>query len=212
MVYDLGGGTFDVSVLELRDGIFRVRATAGDTQLGGDDFDRKLMQRLLDLPAAVGTAPDPSLLQAAKLAAERAKIELSARDRVTFGVADEAQRRDARVDASRGPSSRRSSRRGRTHALLVPARPLRRRALVLRRARGGAGRQVDARAAGAAARRGVLRPQALHRHRPRPGRGARRGGQADILRGAHGRAHAAARRRSRSRSASRPTAARSRRS
>ncbi len=88
VVYDLGGGTFDVSVLELRDGIFRVRATAGDTQLGGDDFDRKLMQRLLDrLPA--GTAPDPSLLQAAKLAAERAKIELSDRDRVTFGVADE---------------------------------------------------------------------------------------------------------------------------
>jgi len=88
VVYDLGGGTFDVSVLELRDGIFRVRATAGDTQLGGDDFDRKLMQRLLaGLPA--GAAPDPSLLQAAKLAAERAKIELSARDRVTFGVADE---------------------------------------------------------------------------------------------------------------------------
>ena len=88
VVYDLGGGTFDVSVLELRDGIFRVRATAGDTQLGGDDFDRKLMQRLLErLPA--GTAPDPSLLQASKLAAERAKIELSSRDRVTFGVADE---------------------------------------------------------------------------------------------------------------------------
>jgi molecular chaperone DnaK len=88
VVYDLGGGTFDVSVLELRDGIFRVRATSGDTQLGGDDFDRKLMQRLLErLPA--GTAPDPSLLQASKLAAERAKIELSARDRVTFGVADE---------------------------------------------------------------------------------------------------------------------------
>jgi Fe-S protein assembly chaperone HscA/FeS assembly protein IscX len=88
VVYDLGGGTFDVSVLELRDGIFRVRATAGDTQLGGDDFDRKLMARLLEkLPA--GVEPDPSLLQAAKLAAERAKIELSVRDRVSFGVADE---------------------------------------------------------------------------------------------------------------------------
>jgi Fe-S protein assembly chaperone HscA/FeS assembly protein IscX len=88
VVYDLGGGTFDVSVLEIRDGIFRVRATSGDTQLGGDDFDRKLMQRLLArLPA--GTTADPSLLQAAKLAAEQAKIELSDRERVTFAVADE---------------------------------------------------------------------------------------------------------------------------
>jgi Fe-S protein assembly chaperone HscA/FeS assembly protein IscX len=87
-VYDLGGGTFDVSILEIRDGIFRVRATAGDTQLGGDDFDRKLMQRLLaKLPG--GTAPDPSLLQAAKQAAEAAKIELSDRDVVSFAVVDE---------------------------------------------------------------------------------------------------------------------------
>jgi Fe-S protein assembly chaperone HscA/FeS assembly protein IscX len=87
-VYDLGGGTFDVSVLEIRDGIFRVRSTAGDTQLGGDDFDRKLSERLLaKLPA--GATADPSLLQAAKLAAEQAKIELSRRDAVTWGVADE---------------------------------------------------------------------------------------------------------------------------
>ncbi len=94
-VYDLGGGTFDVSVLEIRDGIFRVRSTAGDTQLGGDDFDRKLMQRLLArLPA--GEAADPSLLQAAKLAAEQAKIELSERDAVTWAVVDE--RDDRRLE------------------------------------------------------------------------------------------------------------------
>ncbi len=88
VVYDLGGGTFDVSVLEIRDGIFRVRATAGDTQLGGDDFDRKLVDRLLaKLPA--GVAPDASLLQAAKLAAEQAKIELSSATSVAWGVADD---------------------------------------------------------------------------------------------------------------------------
>ncbi|MBL8843398.1 MAG: Fe-S cluster assembly protein IscX [Planctomycetes bacterium] len=88
VVYDLGGGTFDVSVLEIRDGIFRVRATAGDTQLGGDDFDRKLVDRLLaKLPA--GVAPDASLLQAAKLAAEQAKIELSNAASVAWGVADD---------------------------------------------------------------------------------------------------------------------------
>jgi Fe-S protein assembly chaperone HscA/FeS assembly protein IscX len=87
-VYDLGGGTFDVSVLEIRDGIFRVKSTAGDTQLGGDDFDRKLTERLLaKLPA--GVAADPSLKQAAKQAAEAAKIELSTRDAVTWSVVDE---------------------------------------------------------------------------------------------------------------------------
>ena len=88
VVYDLGGGTFDVSVLEIRDGIFRVRATAGDTQLGGDDFDRKLVDRLLaKLPA--GVVADASLLQAAKLAAEQAKIELSSVASVAWGVADD---------------------------------------------------------------------------------------------------------------------------
>jgi len=87
-IYDLGGGTFDVSVLEIRDGIFRVRSTSGDTQLGGDDFDRRLMERLLArLPA--GATADPSLLQAARQAAEQAKIELSTRETVSYAVVDE---------------------------------------------------------------------------------------------------------------------------
>jgi Fe-S protein assembly chaperone HscA/FeS assembly protein IscX len=88
VVYDLGGGTFDVSVLEIRDGIFRVRATSGDTQLGGDDFDRKLAARLFARQGA-SFAPDASLLQAARQAAERAKIALSTRDAVQWGVADQ---------------------------------------------------------------------------------------------------------------------------
>ena len=88
VVYDLGGGTFDVSVLEIRDGIFRVKATAGDTLLGGDDFDRKLATRLF-AGAGAGFAPDASLLQAARQAAEQAKIALSTRDAVRWGVTDE---------------------------------------------------------------------------------------------------------------------------
>jgi len=88
VVYDLGGGTFDVSVLEIRDGIFRVRSTAGDTQLGGDDFDRKLAERLL-ARAPAGFVADASLKQAAKQAAEQAKIALSDRDAVEWGVVDE---------------------------------------------------------------------------------------------------------------------------
>ncbi len=88
VVYDLGGGTFDVSVLEIREGIFRVRATAGDTQLGGDDFDRKLMARLLDQRAR-DTTPDAKLLQAVKRAAEEAKIQLTDVDQVTYEVRDE---------------------------------------------------------------------------------------------------------------------------
>jgi Fe-S protein assembly chaperone HscA/FeS assembly protein IscX len=87
LVFDLGGGTFDVSVLEIRDGIFRVRSTAGDTQLGGDDFDRLLMKLLLQqLPE--GTTPDPRLLQAAKQASEQAKIQLSSHEQVEYEVED----------------------------------------------------------------------------------------------------------------------------
>ena len=79
-VYDLGGGTFDVSVLELADGIFEVRATAGDTFLGGEDFDLAIMQWLIDEfreEAGVELGEDRLALQRLKEAAERAKCELS---------------------------------------------------------------------------------------------------------------------------------------
>ena len=94
-VFDLGGGTFDVSILELREGIFRVRATAGDTRLGGDDFDQKLVARLLDRAPAAAVV-DASLRQAVKQAAERAKIALSECDSVQWGVVDE--RRGVEID------------------------------------------------------------------------------------------------------------------
>lgn len=79
-VYDLGGGTFDISVLEIGDGIFEVKATNGNTFLGGDDFDQKIIQWLLDgfkKDNGVDLSKDPQALQRIKEAAEKAKIELS---------------------------------------------------------------------------------------------------------------------------------------
>jgi molecular chaperone DnaK len=80
-VYDLGGGTFDVSILELADGVFRVRSTAGDTFLGGEDFDNVIVEALLAQFAAENGGRDlrgdRMALQRFKEAAEKAKIELS---------------------------------------------------------------------------------------------------------------------------------------
>jgi molecular chaperone DnaK len=79
-VYDLGGGTFDVSVLEIGDGVFEVKATNGDTHLGGDDFDQTIINWLVtDFKAEAGIdlRNDPMALQRLKEAAEKAKCELS---------------------------------------------------------------------------------------------------------------------------------------
>ncbi|MGE3173233.1 MAG: Fe-S protein assembly chaperone HscA [Planctomycetota bacterium] len=75
LVYDLGGGTFDVSILRIEDGVFRVLATAGDTHLGGDDFDLLLAERIF--AAAGGRTDDPYALQAVRAAAEALKVQLS---------------------------------------------------------------------------------------------------------------------------------------
>lgn len=79
-VYDLGGGTFDVSVLEIGDGVFEVKSTNGDTFLGGEDFDFKLLEYLTQefkKESGVDLSKDPLALQRLKEAAEKAKIELS---------------------------------------------------------------------------------------------------------------------------------------
>ena len=79
-VYDLGGGTFDISILEIGDGIFEVKATNGDTFLGGDDFDQKVIEWMLETfqkDHGVDLSKDPQALQRIKEAAEKAKIELS---------------------------------------------------------------------------------------------------------------------------------------
>ena len=79
-VYDLGGGTFDISILELGDGVFEVKSTNGDTHLGGDDFDQVIIDWLAEefkKQEAIDLRKDPMALQRLKEAAERAKIELS---------------------------------------------------------------------------------------------------------------------------------------
>ena len=79
-VYDLGGGTFDISILELGDGVFEVKSTNGDTHLGGDDFDQKIIDWLGDefkSDEGIDLRKDPMALQRLKEAAEKAKIELS---------------------------------------------------------------------------------------------------------------------------------------
>ena len=79
-VYDLGGGTFDISILELGDGVFEVKSTNGDTHLGGDDFDQVIIDWLADefkKNEGLDLRKDPMALQRLKDAAERAKIELS---------------------------------------------------------------------------------------------------------------------------------------
>jgi molecular chaperone DnaK len=80
IVYDLGGGTFDVSILELGDGVFEVKATSGNNHLGGDDFDNKIMQWLIaefKKQEGIDLSKDKMALQRLKEASERAKIELS---------------------------------------------------------------------------------------------------------------------------------------
>ncbi len=79
-VFDLGGGTFDISILELGDGVFEVKSTDGDTHLGGDDFDQEIINWLADefkKDEGIDLRQDPMALQRLKEAAEKAKIELS---------------------------------------------------------------------------------------------------------------------------------------
>ncbi len=79
-VFDLGGGTFDISILELGDGVFEVKSTNGDTHLGGDDFDNVIINWLAEEflnDERVDLRKDPMALQRLKEAAEKAKIELS---------------------------------------------------------------------------------------------------------------------------------------
>jgi len=79
-VYDLGGGTFDISILELGDGVFEVKSTNGDTHLGGDDFDQRIIEWLIEnfkKESGIDLSKDKMAVQRLKEAAEKAKIELS---------------------------------------------------------------------------------------------------------------------------------------
>jgi molecular chaperone DnaK len=89
LVFDLGGGTFDVSVLDVQGGVFEVKATGGDAQLGGEDFDQRIVQWLLaqvEPSLRDGVAKDPLSLSRLKVAAERAKRGLTEAEEVTVSV------------------------------------------------------------------------------------------------------------------------------
>ena len=89
LVFDLGGGTFDVSILDVGDGVVEVRSTSGDTHLGGDDFDRRIVDHLADefqKDNGIDLRNDPQALQRLFEAAEKAKVELSAVTQTTVNL------------------------------------------------------------------------------------------------------------------------------
>ena len=182
-VYDLGGGTFDISILELGEGVFEVKATNGDTHLGGDDFDQRVIDWLLaefKKDQGIDLAKDQQALQRLKEAAEKAKIELSLdgddRDQpaVHHGRRDRAQapRRPADAGQARGPRRRpgqedRGPGQGRAQG---------RRPQAGRHRRGHPRRWHDPHAGRRRGRQGDVRRQgAAQGRQPRRGRGHRRG-------------------------------------
>ena len=89
LVFDLGGGTFDISILDIGDGVIEVRATSGDTHLGGDDFDRRIVDFLADefqRDNGIDLRADPQALQRLFEAAEKAKVELSSVSQTTISL------------------------------------------------------------------------------------------------------------------------------
>ena len=108
VVYDMGGGTFDVSVLELNDNVFEVLATNGDTHLGGDDFDERIVNHLIDIfkkDTGIDVRGDRTALQRMREAAEKAKMELSSvmtsEINLPFIAADAAGPRQLTVELTR---------------------------------------------------------------------------------------------------------------
>ena len=142
-VYDLGGGTFDISILSVKDGVFEVLATNGNTRLGGDDFDREIVLWLLEDIRAnhdVYLGRDPEAMQELRLAAEAAKIRLSADERTTLTIPFDG----FTTGRSRGTSWSGSSGGWSTPRPPVPDGPGRRRAVAGRHRRGGAGGRLHA--------------------------------------------------------------------
>ena len=132
-VYDLGGGTFDISILELGEGVFEVKATNGDTHLGGDDFDQRVIEWLLaefKKDQGIDLSKDQQALQRLKEAAEKAKIELSSTATTEINLpyitADasgpEAPRDEPVPGQARGPRQRPRSRRRRAPVQSRPSR------------------------------------------------------------------------------------------
>ena len=111
LVFDLGGGTFDVSILELGDGVFEVKATSGDNHLGGDNFDKAVVDWLVaefKKDTGIDLSKDPMALQRLYEAAEKAKIELSTTQSTNINLPFVTRRRARAPSTStprcRGPS------------------------------------------------------------------------------------------------------------
>ncbi|MBO8093876.1 MAG: Hsp70 family protein, partial [Prosthecochloris sp.] len=107
-VYDLGGGTFDISILELGDGVFEVKSTNGDTHLGGDNFDQRVIDWLIETfknDTGIDLSKDRMALQRLREAAEKAKIELSSRQQtdinLPFITADSSGPKHLQISLSR---------------------------------------------------------------------------------------------------------------
>ena len=114
LVFDLGGGTFDVSVLEIGDGVFEVKSTHGDTELGGDDWDQRIIKWLVDqFKAAHGVDLSQDRMAAQRLqeAAEKAKIELSQTQSTQINLPFITATADGPAAPRREPARARSSRR-----------------------------------------------------------------------------------------------------
>ena len=112
-VYDLGGGTFDISILEVAEGVVEVLSTNGDTHLGGDDFDKKIMDWILEKfkkQEGIDLSTDPMAMQRIKEAAEKAKIELSGTQttniNLPFITADASGPKHLNLDLSRSEFNR----------------------------------------------------------------------------------------------------------
>ena len=180
-VYDLGGGTFDVSILEIGDGVFEVKSTNGDTFLGGEDFDMRLVEYLADefkKEQGIDLRKDKLALQRLKEAAEKAKIELSSATQTEINLpyitadATGPKHLDAQADPRqvRGAGRRPDPAHGRA----VPQGAQGRRPVGRPDRRGRAGRRHDPHAEGAGDREAVLRQGAAQGRQPGRGRGHRR--------------------------------------
>ena len=166
-VYDLGGGTFDISILEIGDGVFEVKSTNGDTFLGGEDFDMRLVDYLANefkKESGIDLRGDKLALQRLKEAAEKAKIELSSTTQTEINLAlhhrrpdrAEASHHEAHPGEAREPGRRPHPEDRRP----VPERAEGRRPEVRRDRRGGSRRRHDPHAEGGGDGEELLRPRA----------------------------------------------------
>ncbi len=167
-VYDFGGGTFDISILKLREGIFEVLATNGDTHLGGDDIDNRLLRIALeDVASEWGIDPshDGSLVQTLRRAVIDAKERLSFAPSATVDLEYQGRKYQREIAREQFESLIREI----VDRTLEPVPQLHRgcRGHAGANRRGGAGGRLDPHSAGAAGRRKPLPRPAAHRPRPR---------------------------------------------